>query len=95
MTMHTIKKIMLVFGTRPEAIKMAPVVKALSEAKQRDVKGMYKKARAGQIAEFTGISSPYETPENPELVTNTGGAALDECVSQVVGEMVQRGTVLQ
>jgi adenylylsulfate kinase len=57
----------------------------------RDVKGIYKKARAGQIAEFTGISSPYEAPENPELTVNTGGSALDECVRQVTGEMVQRG----
>ena len=40
----------------------------------RDVKGMYKKARAGQIAEFTGISSPYEAPENPELTVNTGNS---------------------
>jgi adenylylsulfate kinase len=59
----------------------------------RDVKGMYKKARAGQIAEFTGISSPYEAPENPELSVNTGGAGLDECVQQVIGEMVQRGLI--
>jgi len=57
----------------------------------RDVKGIYKKARAGQIAEFTGISSPYEAPENPELTVNTGGSELDDCVRQVIGEMVQRG----
>ncbi|MEO8331735.1 MAG: adenylyl-sulfate kinase [Gallionella sp.] len=59
----------------------------------RDVKGMYKKARAGQIAEFTGISSPYETPENPELAVNTGAAELEDCVRQVIGEMVQRGLI--
>ncbi|MDO8264153.1 MAG: adenylyl-sulfate kinase [Gallionella sp.] len=59
----------------------------------RDVKGMYKKARAGQIAEFTGISSPYEAPENPELTVNTGVAELDACVRQVIGEMMQRGIV--
>ena len=59
----------------------------------RDVKGMYKKARSGQIAEFTGISSPYEVPENPELTVNTGSAELDECVQQVIDEMVQRGLI--
>ena len=59
----------------------------------RDVKGMYKKARAGQIAEFTGISSPYEAPENPELSVNTGKGELDDCVRQVIGEMVQRGLI--
>ncbi len=59
----------------------------------RDVKGMYKKARAGQIAEFTGISSPYEAPENPELAVDTGGAELEECVQQVLAEMEQRGLI--
>jgi len=57
----------------------------------RDVKGMYKKARAGQIAEFTGISSPYEVPKNPELTMNTADADLKTCVQQVIDEMVQRG----
>jgi len=59
----------------------------------RDVKGMYKKARAGQIAEFTGNSSPYETPEDPELTVDTGNAELDECVHQVISGMVQRGLI--
>jgi adenylylsulfate kinase len=57
----------------------------------RDVKGMYKKARAGQIVEFTGISSPYEAPENPELILNTGRSELEACVQQVIGELGQRG----
>lgn len=56
----------------------------------RDVKGLYKKARAGQIAEFTGISSPYEAPEKPELTVNTGVEKLDVCVSQVVSELIKR-----
>ena len=43
----------------------------LKVCEERDVKGLYKKARAGQISEFTGISAPYEAPENPELVVNT------------------------
>ena len=59
----------------------------------RDVKGMYKKARAGQIAEFTGISSPYEAPENPELTVNTGTEELDKCVQQVLNEMAHRGII--
>lgn len=54
----------------------------------RDVKGLYRKARAGEVAEFTGISSPYQVPENPELIVNTGTASLDACVRQVVGEMM-------
>lgn len=59
----------------------------------RDVKGLYKKARAGQLAEFTGITSPYEVPENCELVVPTGTAALDECVRLVIDQMIQRGII--
>lgn len=59
----------------------------------RDIKGLYKKARAGEIAEFTGISSPYEAPELPELTVNTGVVELDACVRQVVGEMIRCGMV--
>jgi len=44
---------------------------SLEVCEERDVKGLYKKARAGQITDFTGISAPYEAPENPELVVNT------------------------
>ena len=65
----------------------------LEVCEQRDVKGMYKKARAGQIAEFTGISSPYEAPENPELTVKTGEEELDACVQQVIDEMMQRNII--
>ena len=67
---------------------------SIEVCEQRDVKGMYKKARAGQIAEFTGISSPYEVPENPELTVNTGVADLDSCVDQIISEMLKRGIFL-
>lgn len=59
----------------------------------RDVKGLYKKARAGQIPDFTGISSPYEAPENPELTVNTGALELNDCVQQVITEMSRRGII--
>ena len=59
----------------------------------RDVKGIYKKARSGQIADFTGISSPYEAPENPEITVNTGRAELDACARQVIGEIMRRGII--
>lgn len=59
----------------------------------RDVKGLYKKARTGQIKEFTGITSPYESPENPELSVNTGSANLEECIDLVIAEMAHRGIV--
>jgi adenylylsulfate kinase len=59
----------------------------------RDVKGLYKKARAGHISDFTGISSPYESPENPELTVNTGTEELDKCVVQVISEIANRGVI--
>ena len=54
---------------------------------------MYKKAREGTIKNFTGISSPYETPLNPELVVNTGKDSLDECVEQVMRLLKERGII--
>ncbi len=52
---------------------------------QRDVKGLYKKARQGLIQDFTGISSPYEDPKEPALVLDTAELPLEECVSRVIG----------
>ncbi len=50
----------------------------------RDVKGLYKKARAGQIAEFTGISSPYDLPMEPELTLDTASHDVEACVKAVL-----------
>jgi adenylylsulfate kinase len=57
----------------------------------RDVKGLYKKARAGEIPEFTGISAPYEEPKNPELVMDTNGQTVDESVTQLVSFLKKSG----
>jgi adenylylsulfate kinase len=57
---------------------------SLAKCEERDVKGLYKKARLGEIREFTGISSPYEIPKNPELVIDTGTKTAQECVTQIV-----------
>lgn len=59
----------------------------------RDVKGLYQKARSGQLADFTGISAPYEAPETPELTVNTGDLALEACVEQVLTAMIDRGII--
>lgn len=56
----------------------------LPVCEQRDVKGLYKKARLGEIKDFTGISSPYEEPENPELKIDTSRFTLEESVQQVI-----------
>lgn len=50
---------------------------------QRDVKGLYKKARAGGVKDFTGVSSPYEEPMAPELAVDTGTLELEQCVAMV------------
>lgn len=65
----------------------------IAVCESRDTKGLYKKARAGQIAEFTGISSPYEAPENPELTVHTGTAELETCVRQVIEKMAHLGII--
>lgn len=59
----------------------------------RDVKGLYKKAREGKIPNFTGISSPYEEPVNPELTIDTGSLPVGECVSQVVQYLRERAVL--
>lgn len=56
----------------------------LCECEKRDPKGIYKKAKSGEIKEFTGISAPYEEPENPEIVLETDRLTLDECVGTVL-----------
>ena len=53
---------------------------SLDVCEQRDPKGLYKKARAGQVPEFTGISAPYEAPERPELTLRTDRDSLERCV---------------
>lgn len=57
---------------------------SLDVCEQRDVKGLYKKARAGEIKEFTGISSPYEAPLDPELLVDTGKMTVEEAVLAVL-----------
>ncbi|MBM4207595.1 MAG: adenylyl-sulfate kinase [Gammaproteobacteria bacterium] len=62
----------------------------LSVCEQRDVKGLYKKARLGEIKHFTGISSPYEEPDNPELAIDTGVFGLPESVEKVIALLRER-----
>jgi len=56
----------------------------LEVCEKRDPKGLYKKARAGEIKDFTGISSPYEVPEHPEIIVETGIQTVEESVTQVI-----------
>ena len=60
---------------------------------ERDVKGLYKRARAGEISEFTGISAPYEEPEKPELVLDTATLSLEECIESMLDFLRRRGVL--
>ena len=62
---------------------------------QRDVKGLYKKARAGEIPFFTGIDSPYEVPVGPELVINTNDVSLEDSVQEVLNLLMRHGVILE
>lgn len=64
---------------------------SLARCEERDVKGLYKKARSGEIPNFTGISSPYEPPETPELIVDTGESSLEVCAEQVIHFLQDRG----
>ena len=66
-------------------------VKASVEVcEERDVKGLYAKARSGEIKEFTGVSDPYEVPENPELVIDTESQSPEESAQQILAYLEER-----
>ncbi|KAL8827240.1 MAG: hypothetical protein Q9191_003310 [Dirinaria sp. TL-2023a] len=64
---------------------------AVEEAEKRDPKGLYKKARAGEIKEFTGVSAPYEEPENAEIVIRSGETGVEEGVKQILKYLDEKG----
>ncbi len=64
---------------------------SLEICEQRDIKGLYQRARKGEIADFTGISSPYELPQAPDCVIKTGKYAVEQCVQQVLTLLKSRG----
>lgn len=65
----------------------------LEVCEKRDPKGLYKKARAGEIKDFTGISSPYEVPEHPEIIVETGTQTVEESVTQVIDYLKNRNLI--
>ncbi len=66
---------------------------AVEVCEQRDPKGLYKKARAGQIRQFTGVDDPYEPPLNPELVIDAGKLSVGDAAALVLELLEQRGIV--
>ncbi len=67
---------------------------SLQTCEDRDPKGLYKKARQGAIADFTGISSPYEAPEHPEITLKTGEENVDACVDRVLDYLKSRNHIV-
>ena len=67
----------------------------LAICESRDPKGLYRKARAGQILNFTGIDSAYEAPERPEIRLDTSRQNVPECVEQIVGYLASRGHLIR
>ncbi|MFZ5699477.1 MAG: adenylyl-sulfate kinase [Pseudomonadota bacterium] len=69
------------------------VATPLDVCEERDPKGLYKKARAGAIRQFTGIDSPYEAPENPEIVIDTNKAGIEQATLQIVDYLTRVGAI--
>lgn len=67
---------------------------SIEECEKRDPKGQYKKARAGIIKNYTGVSAPYEEPENPALILDTEKKSLEECVDMVIDLVLRKGLVV-
>ena len=66
---------------------------SLETCESRDVKGLYKRARAGEIKNYTGIDSPYEAPDNPELIIDTESESLEESVVKVIDFLKSKGII--
>lgn len=69
------------------------IATSLEECEERDVKGLYAKARSGEIPEFTGVSDPYEEPENPELRVETSGKSPEESAQAILDYLEGEGLI--
>lgn len=69
---------------QPDQFKEIYISTSLEECEQRDTKGLYGKARRGQVKDFTGIDSPYEPPENPDVTIDTENKTVEECVHMIL-----------
>jgi adenylylsulfate kinase len=66
---------------------------SVETCESRDVKGLYKKAREGKIQNFTGITSPYEAPENPEIIIDTENREINQCVDDLLSALEEQGVI--
>jgi len=72
----------------PDQFKEIFLSTPLEECEKRDVKGLYKKARAGEIKDFTGIDSPYEEPESPEIKINTEDITVEQAIEDILKDIL-------
>lgn len=72
---------------------MVYVYVPLEVVEKRDPKGLYKKARAGEIKQFTGIDAPYEEPRNPEIIVDTSRQSVDECVDIIIDYLIRKNII--
>jgi adenylylsulfate kinase len=73
----------------PHAFREIWLAAPLDVCELRDPKGLYRKARAGEIADFTGVSDPYEPPESPDIVLETHRFDVAECVAKIQALLIQ------
>jgi len=66
---------------------------SLEKCEERDPKGLYRRARKGEVTAFTGVSAPYEEPEDPEILIDTDEQSLDECVSEILSFLEKEGVI--
>ena len=100
---HKVLTVVPVIAPYEEARKMARsysedfievfVNASLEKVEERDVKGLYAKARSGEIKNFTGISDPYEAPSNPDIEHNTDKESLGESVEKIFHKLIEKGYV--
>jgi adenylylsulfate kinase len=69
------------------------IATSLDVCEQRDVKGLYQKARRGEISHFTGISDPYEAPDQPDLTIDTAQQSLEQSVDQLIALLTEKGVL--
>ncbi len=70
------------------------VATSLEECERRDVKGLYAKARSGEIKEFTGVSDPYEAPDHAEIVVDTEGRSPEQSAAHVIDQLERLGLLV-
>ncbi len=66
---------------------------SIEECERRDPKGLYKKARNNEIPNFTGISAPYEAPDNPEIIVDSEAYSIEECKNQLISFLLEKGYI--